>query len=113
MAATGGGCQTTTWRLAARPPRPRTTSAGSGPVVAVGCVVVGRSLGGVESLPELFSHFPAGIPAAFCVVQHLGAGYPGELDSLIGRRSRLPAELILAAETGTGAARRASPRIQT
>src|SRR5579863_7821101 len=60
------------------------------PLRARDIVVVGSSMGGVESLPELFSRFPAGVPAAFFVVHHLGAGYPGELDRLIGRRSRLP-----------------------
>lgn len=62
----------------------------SQPLHARDIVVVGSSLGGIQALPELFSRMPAGIPAAFFVVHHLGAGYPGELDRLIGRRSRLP-----------------------
>lgn len=73
------------------------------PLRARDIIVVGSSMGGVQSLPELFSHFPAETPAAFFVVQHLGAGYPGQLDRLIGRRSRLPVSFAADGElVGTG-----------
>jgi chemotaxis response regulator CheB len=53
-------------------------------------VVVGCSMDGPAALSELFSRFPATIPAAFFVVQHLGAGYPGDLPGLLAERCQLP-----------------------
>jgi chemotaxis response regulator CheB len=79
------------------------TADASKPLLARDIVVVGSSLGGVQALPELFSRFPAGIPAAFFVVQHLGAAYSGELDRLIGRHCRLPVSFAADGElVGTG-----------
>jgi len=52
-------------------------------------IVIGASAGGVMALLELFASLPAGLPAAVGVVLHRSTS-PGELASVLGRRSALP-----------------------
>jgi len=52
-------------------------------------IVIGASAGGVMALVELFAALPAGLPASIGVVLHRSTS-PGELVSVLGRRSLLP-----------------------
>ena len=52
-------------------------------------IVIGASAGGVMALLELFALLPSGLPAAVGVVLHRSTS-PGELASVLGRRSALP-----------------------
>ena len=52
-------------------------------------VVIGASAGGVMALSELFAALPARLPATIGVVLHRSST-PGELASVLGRRSALP-----------------------
>ncbi|HKY71357.1 MAG TPA: chemotaxis protein CheB [Nitrospira sp.] len=52
-------------------------------------IVIGASAGGVMALTELFAALPQGLPASVAVVLHRSA-VPGELASVLGRRSVFP-----------------------
>jgi two-component system chemotaxis response regulator CheB len=52
-------------------------------------IVLGASAGGVEALRELFSMFPADLPAIVGCVLHRGP-MQGQLAAVLGRRSKLP-----------------------
>ena len=52
-------------------------------------IVIGASAGGVMALSELFAALPAEMPASIGVVLHRSMS-PGELASVLGRRSLLP-----------------------
>ncbi|HET8720737.1 MAG TPA: chemotaxis protein CheB [Nitrospira sp.] len=52
-------------------------------------IVIGASAGGVMALSELFGALPAKLPAIIGVVLHRSAT-PGELASVLGRRSAFP-----------------------
>ena len=52
-------------------------------------IVIGASAGGVQALQRLFTALPSDLPAAVGVVLHRGER-PGELKSVLARRSSLP-----------------------
>ena len=56
-------------------------------------IVVGASLGGLEALRVLVGGFPADLPAAVCVVQHVAASSPGTIGELLDGCGPLPARL--------------------
>ena len=53
-------------------------------------IAIGASAGGLHCLREIVSRLRRDIPAAFFVVQHIGA-YPSELPAILGHRSALAA----------------------
>jgi two-component system chemotaxis response regulator CheB len=53
-------------------------------------IVIGASMGGVEALQRLAVELPRDLPAAICVVQHIGR-YTSQLPELLGRSGPLPA----------------------
>ena len=59
-------------------------------------IVVGASTGGLAALRVIAAGLPAGLPAAVCVVQHIGAHY-SHLPGLLARETALP---VLAAQDG-------------
>jgi len=60
-------------------------------------VVVGASAGGVEALQEMAAGFPADLPAAVCVVLHIGKGLGGQslLPEILTRAGPLPAQHVM------------------
>lgn len=54
-------------------------------------IVVGSSAGGVDALCRLCASFPADIPAAVCVAQHLSPSAKSVLPQLLDRAGPLPA----------------------
>lgn len=48
-------------------------------------LVIGASLGGVETLPRLLSQLPADFPGSIFIVQHTASGGPGLLASILDR----------------------------
>jgi two-component system chemotaxis response regulator CheB len=55
-------------------------------------VVIGASLGGVETLPRLVADLPADLPAAVLVVQHIAADAPSFLAERLDAAGPLPAK---------------------
>ena len=53
-------------------------------------IVVGASAGGVEPLGTLVGDLPEDLPAAVCIVLHMGAGSATALANILGRRTKLP-----------------------
>ncbi|WP_148863544.1 chemotaxis protein CheB [Marinobacter fonticola] len=53
-------------------------------------IVIGASLGGVETLPKLLAQLPADLEASVFVVQHMAPEGPGMLPAIIGKASALP-----------------------
>src|SRR3954471_7211481 len=54
-------------------------------------IVIGTSMGGMEALKTLVSGLPADLPAAVCVVLHVGAYGIGLLPKILEDASPLPA----------------------
>jgi two-component system chemotaxis response regulator CheB len=54
-------------------------------------IVIGASAGGVEALLQLVQELPHDLPASLFVVLHIPAHSPRILDTLLARRSALPA----------------------
>lgn len=54
-------------------------------------IVVGASMGGVETLSALAGQLPADLPAAVLVVQHTAAESPGLLGDIVSQHGPLPA----------------------
>jgi len=53
-------------------------------------IVIGASMGGVEALQRVAAELPRDLPAAICVVQHIGR-FTSQLPGLLGRCGPLPA----------------------
>ncbi|WP_166262180.1 chemotaxis protein CheB [Marinobacter salicampi] len=56
-------------------------------------IVVGASLGGIETLPRLLEQLPADLPASVFIVQHVAPQGPGLLAKILNRACALPVEL--------------------
>ena len=54
-------------------------------------IVVGASMGGLQTLSALVGQLPAGLPATVLIVQHTSAQSPGLLGDILRRRGMLPA----------------------
>jgi two-component system chemotaxis response regulator CheB len=78
-------------RARARPKPPRTRAAGaSAEAPAAECVVIAASTGGPTALQAVVSGFPAGLPAAVLVVQHIPRGFTRSLAERLDARSAIP-----------------------
>lgn len=53
-------------------------------------VVIGCSAGGVEALPRILQQFPADLPAAILIVQHMAPTHKHYLAEILARTSPLP-----------------------
>src|SRR3954469_9589563 len=53
-------------------------------------ILIGCSAGGVEALPKLLHPLPEDLPAAVCIVQHMGATENPYLVDILRRASRIP-----------------------
>jgi two-component system, chemotaxis family, protein-glutamate methylesterase/glutaminase len=53
-------------------------------------IAIGASMGGVDALQRLTAELPRDLPAAICVVQHIGR-YTSQLPELLSRSGSLPA----------------------
>jgi two-component system, chemotaxis family, protein-glutamate methylesterase/glutaminase len=63
-------------------------------------VVIGTSAGGLQALDELIGQLPAGLPAAFFIVQHMAAEASGEaLVQALGRRKTFRCKIASDGET--------------
>ena len=58
--------------------------------IAQAIIVIGTSVGGVEALRALAAGLPADLPAAVCVVLHIGA-HKSEMPNLLSHAGALPA----------------------
>ncbi|MAL97064.1 chemotaxis protein CheB [Hydrocarboniclastica marina] len=56
-------------------------------------IVVGASLGGVETLPRLLAQLPADLPASVFIVQHVAPQGPGLLANILNRACAMPVGL--------------------
>lgn len=61
-------------------------------------VAIGASAGGLRALLSVLSAFPADLPAAVLVVQHLDPRYPSHMAEILARRS--PMRVVEAADGG-------------
>jgi two-component system chemotaxis response regulator CheB len=59
-------------------------------------IVIGASMGGIETLSALVSQLPEDLPASILVAQHVSAASPGVLSHILDRRGPLPA--VMAAD---------------
>ncbi len=59
-------------------------------------IVIGASMGGIETLSTLVSELPGDLPASILVAQHLSAASPGVLGRILDQRSALHA--VMAAD---------------
>lgn len=59
-------------------------------------VAIGSSAGGLRALSSVISAFPADLPAAVLVVQHLDPRYPSHMAEILARRS--PMRIVEAAD---------------
>jgi len=59
-------------------------------------VAIGSSAGGLRALSSVLSAFPADLPAAVLVVQHLDPRYPSHMAEILARRS--PMRVVEAAD---------------
>src|SRR5262249_32286915 len=53
-------------------------------------MVIGASVGGVETLQRLVRSLPSDLPASVFIVQHVAAQSPGYLPSILQRAGKLP-----------------------
>ena len=53
-------------------------------------VVIGASIGGIETIPTLLAQLPDGFPAAVLIVQHVSPGRENRLAALFTRSCKLP-----------------------
>lgn len=58
-------------------------------------VGVGASAGGLEALEEMFAKMPPDPGMAFVVVQHLSPDFESHMDDLLGRKTKLPTQLVV------------------
>lgn len=55
-------------------------------------IVIGASMGGVQALSTLVAQFPADLPAAIFIVQHVSPEAPSMLADILSRAGPLPAK---------------------
>lgn len=53
-------------------------------------IVIGASIGGIETIPTLLAQLPDGFPAAVLIVQHVSPGRENRLAALFTRSCKLP-----------------------